>query len=155
MSVCVHGMSFPSAQSHFLKKGTTPLISAIVVLHSKSGKQASGSAVITAETLQEYQPDPASVLQAQTQFHTLGFQVSPLVGISFSITAAQSVFERTFRVTLQRNERGGVEVVNKNRSAGYELPLNKLPRELQGLISAVTFSPPPDFGPQEFFGPTP
>ncbi len=111
--------------------------------------------VITAETLHEYQPDPTSVINAQTRFNALGFQVGLMVGISFSITAAQSVFERVFKVTLHRNKREGLEVVKNNRLAGYELPLEKLPKELKGLIYAVTFTPPQDFGPENFFGPTP
>ena len=111
--------------------------------------------MITAETLHEYEPDPNSVLKAQTRFNALGFQVSPVVGISFSITAAQSVFERVFNVLLQRNDKEGLEVVKEKRLAGYDLPLDKLPKELKGLIYAVTFTPPPDFGPQNFFGPTP
>lgn len=130
------------------------LISAVVVLYSKSGEQPSGRVVITAETLHKYQPDPTSVLEAQKRFNALGFQVSPVVGISFSITAPQSVFERVFNVLLQRNDKGGLEVVKKKRLAGYELPLEKLPKELKGLLYAVTFTPPPDFGPQGFFGPT-
>ncbi|MDR4488193.1 MAG: hypothetical protein R3B83_11825 [Nitrospirales bacterium] len=123
------------------------IISAAVILHSKSGKPPSGQAEITAQTLRDYQPNPKAVQDAQARFQSLGFQVSPFIGISFSITASQSTFEHVFRVTLQRNDKGGLEVVKKSRGTGYELPLDKLPLELQQLLHTVTFTPPPDFGP--------
>ena len=131
------------------------MISAVVVLHSKSGKRASGNAVITAETLHEYEPDAKSVLLAQSHFNSLGFQVTPMLGISFSIIGTPSVFEKIFQVTLQRNERKGMEVIKPKRLADNELPLDKLPRKLKQLIYAITFTPQPDFGPENFYHSTP
>jgi hypothetical protein len=133
-----------------MPEGTRQMISAVVLLYSQTGTMPSGHAAITADTLHEYQPDPQSVLNAQARFRSLGFQVSPLVGISFSITAPQSVFGQVFQVTLRYNDQGGLEVVKENRLAGYELPVEHLPQELQTLVYAVTFTPPPDFGPSNF-----
>jgi hypothetical protein len=58
-----------------------------------------------------------------------------MVGNSFSITAPESTFERVFGT----------------RGAGsLELPLHALPKTLTDHVEAVTFTPPPDFGPTNF-----
>ena len=134
-----------------MKSKHKKLLSAEVILRSKSGKEPSADAVITAETLHEYEPSSTAVLESQRRLNALGFQVTPLVGISFSITAAQDVFEQVFKVTLRQNQKGSVEIVKNNRAAGNELPLEKLPKDLQAYVYAVTFVPPPDFGPEDFF----
>jgi hypothetical protein len=133
-----------------MPKPNDSLISAIVLLYSASGKKPSGLDVITAETLQTFRPDPRVVQDAQAQLNALGFQVSPLVGISFSIIAPPAVFERVFHITVQHHDHKGWQVTQPKRAAGYELPVESLPPPLRKLVAGVTFTPPPDFGPTDF-----
>jgi len=101
-------------------------ISAQVVLRAKGP--------ITAATLAANQPPKESVEAAKKLFRQAGFDLGPYVGISFSISGPASLFESFFRLPL-----------DKLRS--YELPLAALPREIFDVIEAVTFTPPPGFGP--------
>ena len=89
---------------------------------------------ITAATLARNQPPNEAVEAARKLFRESGFQLGPYVGISFSILGPPSLFETFFGTRLEKLQ-------------DYELPLNALPREMAALIEAVTFTPPPDFGP--------
>src|SRR5687767_13675134 len=110
-------------------------LSAQVLLQPASGRELAGDSVITTETLGHYQPSPEAAERVRERYSRAGFEVGPLVGVSFSITAPASVFEKVFK--------GGVrEAVKK----GLELSTKELPRELAEDIAAVTFTPPPDFG---------
>lgn len=129
------------------------IISAQVVLRSASGKAIDGETIITAENFQDFAPSPETVTRATEAFAAAGFDVGSMAGISFSISATVSTFEQVFRTRLRQEERGSVEAVEDDGSAGYELPLEALPESLANLVVAVTFTPPPDFGPTEFFGP--
>ena len=129
------------------------LVSAQVVLPSASGKATNGETIITSENIQDFAPSPETVARASEAFAAAGFDVGEMVGISFSISATVSTFEQVFQTRLRQNEQGGVEAVQEDDSGSYELPLKSLPESLASLIVAVTFTPPPDFGPTEFFGP--
>jgi hypothetical protein len=123
------------------------LISAQVVLRSASGKVADDKAVITSETLKDYAPSADVANSIRQGFAAAGFQVGPLAGNSFSITAPVSTFERVFHTQFRRQEQGSVEAVRKDGSGTYELPLQELPAATSQHIIAVTFTPPPAFGP--------
>jgi len=72
----------------------------------------------------------------------MGFEIGRCVGNSMSITATARLFESHFHVKLQ--EAGsGVQFAE----GGYELAEVKIPSTLRAQISAITFTPPPDFGP--------
>jgi hypothetical protein len=101
-------------------------ISAQVVLRAKGP--------ITAATLAANQPPKDAVEAAQKLFREAGFELGPYVGISFSIAGSRSLFESFFRTRLDKLK-------------GHELPLDALPKEVAAVIEAVTFTPPPDFGP--------
>jgi hypothetical protein len=101
-------------------------ISAQVVLRAKGP--------ITAATLAENQPPRENVEAVQGLFRDAGFKLGPYVGISFSISGSKQLFERFFRTRLSEVK-------------SYELPLHALPKEVASVIEAVTFTPPPDFGP--------
>ena len=127
------------------------LISAQVVLKSASGKSFDGKTAITSENIDDYAPSQDSVAAAAAGFREAGFDVGNMVGNSFSITALKSTFEKFFKIKLQVEERGDVKVAAaKGNTKGHELPLKALPRNLSQLVSAVTFSPPPDFGPSSY-----
>ncbi len=89
---------------------------------------------ITAATLAANQPPKEAVEAARKLFRKAGFEPGPYVGISFSILGSRSLFEQFFGTRLDKLQ-------------GYELPLDSLPKEVAALIEAVTFTPPPDFGP--------
>jgi hypothetical protein len=127
------------------------LISAQVVLKSASGKSFDSKTAITSENIDDYSPSPDTVASAAAGFREAGFEVGNMVGNSFSITATRSTFEKFFKTKLQVEERGDVKVAAaKGATRGYELPLKALPRNLSQLVAAVTFSPPPDFGPSSY-----
>lgn len=101
-------------------------ISAQVVLRAKGP--------ITAATLSANQPQKKAVEAARELFREAGFELGPYVGISFSISGSRSLFEEYFGTRL-------------DELRGYELPLDSLPKEVAALMEAVTFTPPPAFGP--------
>ena len=121
------------------------VISAQVVLRSASGRAPEGSSVVTAATLADFAPAPEAVAQALEGFRESGFQVGNAVGNSFSITAPAGTFRRVFGTPVHRTARGGLATPE-----GETLRLEKLPGSLSGLLAAVTFVPPPDFGPTSF-----
>jgi hypothetical protein len=124
-----------------------PVLSAQVLLRSASGKPADGRAAITAANIREYLPSPEVAAGAKQAFARRGFQVGEVVGNSFAITASGEIFEKLFHAKLRPGEKGGVTVQGKGKSGSYELPLAHLPEEITRFVEAVTFSPPPDFGP--------
>jgi hypothetical protein len=127
---------------------TNPVISAQVVLRSPSGKPAVHQ--VTAANIREFLPVPEIASSVRTAFTTAGFQVGPLVGNSFSISATVRVFENLFNIHLRHQREGGVASVRVQESGSYELPLQTLPRGIIENVEAVTFTPPPDFGPTRF-----
>ena len=126
------------------------VIAAQVVLRAASGKAPDGHSLITAETLKEFAPSEEAVARAKAAFSTAGFEVGPLVGNSFSITAPVGTFEKVFKTQLRRQEHGGIESVRQDGSTSLELPLGALPASVANPVAAVTFTPPPDFGPTKF-----
>jgi hypothetical protein len=129
------------------------VVSAQVVLRSASGKVIDSETTITSENIQDFAPSPETVAKASQAFAALGFDVGEMVGISFSISATVGTFEQVFKTTLRQDEQGGIEAVQADGSGSYELLLDALPDSLTNLVVAVTFTPLPDFGPPEFFGP--
>jgi hypothetical protein len=81
---------------------------------------------------------------AAAEFRRLGFDVGPLVGTSFAVTAPRSRFEERFGSALVSDGRGSWRPRDVQ---GYELDHEALPEPLRELVDVVTFTPPPDFGP--------
>jgi hypothetical protein len=77
------------------------------------------------------------------QFKSAGFQVGPLIGVSFSIAGPVERFEEFFQV---RAERSGPQPF-----ASDELSLSSLNPTLRQQITNVLFTRPPDFGPRGSF----
>jgi hypothetical protein len=126
------------------KQGT---ISAQVVMRPGSGRTVEPSE-ITAANIREFQPDARDAAEVRQFFEQADFETSPLVGISFAITAPKSRFEKFFGAKLESDARG----VHRGSvdSPDYELPVSRLPGAVRDKIAAVTFTPPPDFGPTSF-----
>ena len=118
-------------------------LSATVLLRPAAGGTHEG---VTAATVERSLPDPAALDRAQRFFEAAGFDIGPAVGPSFSITAPRDLFERTFGTRLEHDETLGI----KATGGGVELPLHVVPPELTDSLQAVTFTPPPAFGPTEY-----
>ena len=129
---------------------TEETLSALVVMRSASGERVPGQSV-TSETIGQYAPDPSAVSAVSRSLEQAGFQTSPPVGIAFSISAPQSRFESFFSTHLQLSEDGSVRV-DDGAGDGLELSLAALPEEVRGFVDAITFTPPPDFGPTDYGG---
>lgn len=123
---------------------STARVSAQVVLKPKRGRLPAGTTP-TSANLESFLPDAKSAAAARARFKELGFEPGDLVANSFSITASRTAFERTFGTQLHRiDHRLALE------DGGLEFPLETLPEELRRYIEAVTFSTPPDFGPNDY-----
>jgi hypothetical protein len=77
------------------------------------------------------------------QFAQAGFQVGPWVGISFSVTAPVTHFERFFGVPAAQE--------GDQPFPSGELPLSALDPALREHIQTVLFTRRPDFGPGGHF----
>lgn len=126
------------------------IVSAQVVLRSATGKTVDGSSVITGKTLGEYLPSPEAVASAMAFFTAQGFVTDAAVGISFSITASAATFARQLGVSLCRSTDGGIKTCAGGEYGSYELPLDSLPENIREITVAITFTPPPAFGPVGF-----
>lgn len=123
------------------------IISAQVVLRPASGKSIRGNVPITSHNLTDYLPSHEAATKALKAFASYGCTVGSLVGNSFTITAPVEVFESTFKTRLQVDAKGTILAKGGSKAASLELPLHALPPEISDNIEAVTFTPPPDFGP--------
>jgi hypothetical protein len=101
---------------------------------------------ITSEEVSRFLPPPEAVDETAAFFGREGFEVTGVAGMGFSIVAAPALFERVFGEPLELGEEAGVGTAGTAGGA-LELPLGMLPEEIRRLIQAVTFTPPPDFGP--------
>ncbi len=128
--------------------GKQQIVSAVVIPRPARGT-ISGRTAITAENVADYAPAPEALSLAAGEFRKLGFEVTEPFGISFSITAPVGTFEQVFAARLEATDAGGVECVARSGARGLELPLDPLPQVLRSALHAVTFTPPPDFGPTD------
>ena len=127
------------------KKQPAPVISAQVIIRSQSGETIRGDVPITASNIGRYSPAPDDVEKVQQAFRDAGFVVGNMVGVSFSITAPLSRFERFFRTKLRVAERGEVALKGQDAPAGgLELSPTHLPRDAASRIAGVVFSPAAD-----------
>jgi hypothetical protein len=118
------------------ERSESPTVSAQVLLRPASGRRIGGRDEITSENIRDYAPPADAVALARRTFEADGFEVGPLVGVSFSIAAPVSTFERVFKTPITVEGRSSLE-----------LPLDALPEPLRRVIETVTFERPVDFGP--------
>jgi hypothetical protein len=126
------------------------VVSAQVILKSMSGKSPGARGAITAQNIRDFVPTAEIIERVRGFFRMAGFEAGPVVGNSFSITGLARTFESIFKTRLRRQERGGIKSIRNDGSGSYELPLQGLPQGVAELVEAVTFTPPPDFGPTNF-----
>lgn len=107
---------------------------------------------VTSRNVGSALPDAALAERVVTAFRALGFTCGEVVGDSFSIEAAPSVFRQVFGVSPQpgldgrmhERPRRGLRAAARPLSG---LPTDKLPETLRPLVKGVVFSEPPAFGP--------
>jgi hypothetical protein len=121
-------------------------ISALVVLRPENDNAGSGP--ITSDVVRSYMPSRTDVEAATSFFAKQGFDVDDVVAISFSITGPRSLFEKLFSQKLEiERRRGGEPRSVRIDSGALEFNLSALPQNISRKLQAVTFTPPPDFGP--------
>ena len=118
------------------------IISAQVVLAAAGGARPGPQTRITSQNIREWVPSAETIVQVSGELRAMGFEVGKCVGNSISITGTAELFESCFRTKL-RETGGGVQFADK----GNELAAEKFPHSLRAQIAAITFTPPPDFGP--------
>jgi hypothetical protein len=127
-----------------------PLISAQIILIPASGRPIDGRTVITEGNIEKFFPPQNAFSAVSAEFRSKGFEVEPLVGISFSITGTIKAFEEYFGMRIRLAGDNAYEFLDRNNSMGHELSGRNLPHGLSKFVLAVTFPLPPDFGPTEF-----
>lgn len=118
------------------------IVSAQVVLVAASGASPGPQTRITSENIREWVPSADTIVRVSGELRSMGFEVGECVGNSISITGSVRLFESCFHIKLQAVG-GSVQFAGE----GYELAAEKIPSALRAQIAAVTFTPPPDFGP--------
>jgi len=126
------------------------IISAQVILPSAGGKTIDGETVVTSKNISNFIPSPETVEKAQKIFREKGFKVENVVGISFSISAPVEIFEDTFKARIGKTENKGFEFIQADGTGSNELPKSSLALFSTGIVQAILFIPPPDFGPSDF-----
>jgi hypothetical protein len=122
------------------------IISAQVLLLPASKKKVGGHDQITSENIETFAPPPDAYVKVSAFFESMHFEVGPLIGFTFPITASASTFATLFKAELHKSEKGGIQC----QGGDLEIHLYSLPSDVRRLIQAVTFDEPPDFGPTEF-----
>ena len=69
------------------------IISAQVMLLPASGEKIGPDTQITAENIEKFAPPSDAYLIASGAFRSIDFEIGPLVGVTFSITAPARIFE--------------------------------------------------------------
>jgi hypothetical protein len=117
------------------------LLSAEVVLRGPDGDPPEP---ISGENLAQHRPDETRASAVREWFQRHGFDTTDVHGISFSITGPRHLFEKTYATPLVGEGAGpGVDIV--------ELPSPAdMPSDLADDVVAVTFTPPPAFGPRSY-----
>lgn len=109
-------------------------LSAEVILHPAD--PAAAAEPITSATVAGHAPPHEAVAALTRFFGARGFDVGPLVAISFSISGSRASFRALFGPDLPTGREGSLE-----------LDLADLPADLRRHVRAVSFAAPPDFGP--------
>ena len=111
------------------------LRTALVVLAVPAG-QSPGTGGYTSDQLPA---PPVGAELVRTWFSKKGFEVDPVVGIGFAISAPSSLFSSTLGIDGARL--GAAQQLDQSALAG------RLDADVLGYVAAVAIGPPPDFGP--------
>jgi hypothetical protein len=124
------------------------IVSAQVVLRPPETRPSPG---ITAANVRAALPSAQAVDRARETFEEHGFQVTAVIGNSFSIAGPVRLFQDQFKTRLDRDPAtGAIKAKRSDGSFGFELPSDALPSDVTSVVATITFTPPPDFGPSHF-----
>ncbi len=126
------------------------IISAQVILPSQGGKKNDSDTLVTSQNISDFIPTPAAVRKAQGFFRDMGFTVENTVGTSFSISATVATFEKALQTRIRKIEHKGFEFVHVGGHGSSELQKSSHALFPAGIVEAVLFMDPPDFGPGDF-----
>jgi hypothetical protein len=116
-----------------------PTVSAVVTVLPRDQRTTK-----TPESGVPLSEDLRAIGLAKSRFTSAGFEVhAPFTG-KFSIGARRSLFEEFFGEKLLVDDSQLIRSVT-NSAGGVQLPLDRLPDDLKGLVGSVEFTPPPDF----------
>lgn len=116
-----------------------PTVSAVVTVFSREERasEAPESGIPLSEDLR-------AIGLVKSRFTSAGFEVhAPFTGM-FSIGGKRSLFEQFFGESIVVDDTQLIRTV-KTTSGSLDLPIEKLPEELHGLVKSVAFPPPPEF----------
>ncbi len=152
-----HNIEFKSTKSIMAKSeekidvlNPEQIIAAEVLLISATGITFDENTLITSDNIKDYQPAAETTQIVSQYFKNNGFEVTPMVGISFTIYAPARHFSDFFNTSLGVDEAGGIRVLLSSSKTSLELPLDLLPDSIENLIVAITFSAPANFDATEF-----
>jgi len=126
------------------------IVSCQVLLRAANGQRPDSRSRIVAENIAEWMPSQETVDFVREKLRSSGFEVGEVVGNGMSITGPAHLFESIFRVRLERTPGKGIQFKSDDRTPTYELPKKHMPSDLVEGVVAITFTPPPDFGPTDF-----
>ena len=115
------------------------IISAEVILKSKSGKSMLESGVIvTSENVSEFAPDETSISKVSTMLRDMGFNIF-LGEYSISIEGPKDLFEKTFKTKL---------IVEKDKNRGFHIKNNSsipVPSSMKNYVEKIFFPEKPEY----------
>lgn len=120
------------------------VVSAMVIMRSASGIVPDPNIEITEKNIHLFAPDTAAARRMATAFQALGFDVGPLVGISFSITAPARQFIKVFQTDLTQVDDGSIHAEKNGNRDDLELPINNLGNTITENVYRITFTPAAD-----------
>ena len=126
------------------------LASAQVIMFPASRASMDGRTIITVNNVSDFAPDSKAVEAVTGLFRNKRFEVGPVVGISFSITASVDTFENFLSITLRHRKHGELEFFSRRKRLGRELSSEQLPKALRDYVQAIALPLPPDFGPTKW-----
>jgi hypothetical protein len=125
------------------------LVSAQVIVKTERQNTSLIHDKLNMPTNEKSTPEHSSVTYLTNIFSKNGFSVGPFVGISFSITADNAVFNKFLGASIL-TEDNKLNFFNKNIKIGKELRNESLPESLRSYVEAIVLPLPPDFGPGNY-----
>jgi subtilase family serine protease len=111
------------------------LVSAELILKSKSGNTLATSEPVTSNNIEKYRPTQATIDTAIEELKKLGFSV-PQVGLTISIVGTVKNFEKAFRINpkfIQTRDK-----VKANQDV-------VIPESLKNVVEKIVFPTPPEY----------
>lgn len=116
------------------------MLTAMVVLVAASGAPLPRDGSVTSRTVATHAPDTGSASAVAERMRSAGFEVGSTVGVAFSITGDQALFEQYFGHNVEVNAAGETFFATRNGPM-QELTAADLPAGRGKGVELVAFSP--------------